>query len=739
MGILKTGMNHGKTGYRLLNIYILVFLVPLVIFSSIYSMHISRLTDTQYRSIYTQNLKATKSKIQNWITDIRYVLTQLSMDQKVTSIYYIKENYETLVVHYPYEVSKAIEEIRNTILLKKNITSAAVFFPISNTVIDNTRSYYAINYSESHFKSSSFINKWYVAAENFTFFDILYDGMVNYGNKSNNSFVFYRTIPIDTSNPAGLVAVFCRTDILEQYMNHLPDNVSAAFIINDKNVIIAKTANMSEDIILFPYDKYTSVLLEDKGYTSYSEKMDFLPWKIVLIVRNNTTSIQAIIDRIWLIFLFASIVGFAIVFFIYRFNTKNTKLIFGYTEINNSSINLGSFKEIHSKIIDKIQTIRKYEKKIADLSIATAPILKRSLSQQVTGLLLPLNGKSIIRNELFGDIMKNNTYLVLIRQINTGKDEKYSPNTIGLLEQKLFAYTACYDINGNMLFHVENESDVAQYAVELSSLLKVLAQQTGYAFYSGMAGPFAASFDSLKAYNITLKHLSHSILHGLDMTFEIIDKSIFHTLAPDIEMDIEKSIIGGDLNKLETVLEKVKNGLHGENPLSLSFFEEFRYLLLQIIGKNNNDYFEDLKLKINLSNTLDVIFEIAKEMCKRIIHLSQDIQKNRTAFKDNVLDFIADNLMNENLSLKLVADKFGISMSFVTKIVEEHTGTGFLQYVKHKKIEYAKDLLADPCISVKEIASNCGYIDSSAFITDFKRHEGITPGEFKKLQKLQRK
>jgi AraC family transcriptional regulator len=52
--------------------------------------------------------------------------------------------------------------------------------------------------------------------------------------------------------------------------------------------------------------------------------------------------------------------------------------------------------------------------------------------------------------------------------------------------------------------------------------------------------------------------------------------------------------------------------------------------------------------------------------------------------------------------------------------------------VLQQRVEYAKELLAHSKLSLIEIAHKCGFPDQSQFTTTFRRHLGVTPGQYKR-------
>lgn len=54
-----------------------------------------------------------------------------------------------------------------------------------------------------------------------------------------------------------------------------------------------------------------------------------------------------------------------------------------------------------------------------------------------------------------------------------------------------------------------------------------------------------------------------------------------------------------------------------------------------------------------------------------------------------------------------------------------------MAYVTLYRLKYAQELLANSSLSVNEIASQCGFGDSSYFIKVFRKHFNQTPSEYR--------
>lgn len=97
-----------------------------------------------------------------------------------------------------------------------------------------------------------------------------------------------------------------------------------------------------------------------------------------------------------------------------------------------------------------------------------------------------------------------------------------------------------------------------------------------------------------------------------------------------------------------------------------------------------------------------------------------------------ILDFI-DARYTEDLILADVAKNFKMSLGYLSSLIKKTTGTLYSEYITTKRIQLAKELLADSTLSVQDVVQRVGYKDYFHFNKLFKKHVGLTPSKFRKL------
>jgi AraC-like DNA-binding protein len=89
-----------------------------------------------------------------------------------------------------------------------------------------------------------------------------------------------------------------------------------------------------------------------------------------------------------------------------------------------------------------------------------------------------------------------------------------------------------------------------------------------------------------------------------------------------------------------------------------------------------------------------------------------------------------------DLKLNEVADQLGVSVHFLSQLLNEKFNRTFLDYVNYFRVEALKASLADPNkahLTLLSLAMDAGFNSKSAYNNTFKRFTGKTPTEYKKL------
>lgn len=213
------------------------------------------------------------------------------------------------------------------------------------------------------------------------------------------------------------------------------------------------------------------------------------------------------------------------------------------------------------------------------------------------------------------------------------------------------------------------------------------------------------------------------------MGAQIIDKYSPDILFTDIRMP--------DMDGLEMV-KKIKENHPGIQITVITGFRDFEYAQKAIhLGV----------CRFLLKPTkMDELKEALSAMVANLNALSGDTQKDddddKTQIKEpsgesgssfivsNALKYIEEHY-SEKLTLIEVAEKTYVSQWHLSKLLKKHTNQNFCDILNQARIKKAKELLDEPSLKIHEISEIVGFSDVTHFSKIFKKHEGVSPNEFR--------
>lgn len=112
----------------------------------------------------------------------------------------------------------------------------------------------------------------------------------------------------------------------------------------------------------------------------------------------------------------------------------------------------------------------------------------------------------------------------------------------------------------------------------------------------------------------------------------------------------------------------------------------------------------------------------------------KNINEKNSGFKnlDPIKKYI-DMHYNEKITLDMLAENFFINKFYLTRLFKKQYGMSVVNYITYIRITHAKQLLKFTDLSVEYVGEECGFNDSNYFARTFKKVEGVTPAQFRKM------
>lgn len=159
-------------------------------------------------------------------------------------------------------------------------------------------------------------------------------------------------------------------------------------------------------------------------------------------------------------------------------------------------------------------------------------------------------------------------------------------------------------------------------------------------------------------------------------------------------------------------------------------------VLLKAIQQSKRDGFLPEKLDLPHILTFDDMTSLAIQTNEIIDILANariiEEKPVGSSISEKARDIIEKDFTNPMLGLYSIAEKLGISNSYLSTTYKATFGIGVAQYINQLRIDLAKELISSTDMTVKDVALAIGFSSDISFIRVFKRHESQTPGTLRK-------
>ena len=140
---------------------------------------------------------------------------------------------------------------------------------------------------------------------------------------------------------------------------------------------------------------------------------------------------------------------------------------------------------------------------------------------------------------------------------------------------------------------------------------------------------------------------------------------------------------------------------------------------------SSSDYIRDMRINGKLNDLLTLLMESSW-------HRGNSSNAPKKMDISLVKSFL-DEHYKEKLSLESVASHFFIDKHYLARLFKEQYGMTLVTYLQQVRITHAKRMLRFTDKSIEEIGLECGIGDLNYFSRVFKKLEGVSPSEFRRV------
>ncbi len=179
-------------------------------------------------------------------------------------------------------------------------------------------------------------------------------------------------------------------------------------------------------------------------------------------------------------------------------------------------------------------------------------------------------------------------------------------------------------------------------------------------------------------------------------------------------------------SNMESIYEKyLESG--GTPAFKISNMEAFLQLWEHIFYHASSDA-QSAEMEI-YSSLVSLITGLIGE-CENINTVSYSAHSDHSL--QNIKNYL-DTHYTEKITLDFLSGKFFINKFYLTRIFREKFGISINSYLMQLRITHAKRLLRFTDLSIDKISHECGMNDANYFSRVFKKVEGTTPGQFRRM------
>ena len=136
-------------------------------------------------------------------------------------------------------------------------------------------------------------------------------------------------------------------------------------------------------------------------------------------------------------------------------------------------------------------------------------------------------------------------------------------------------------------------------------------------------------------------------------------------------------------------------------------------------------------------HTVQEVQKLHDEMVLDYAEKMQKIRRSDTTSKHiNLCKEYIYSHIKERITIEELADKLGVSASYLSRLFKKETGDSVSAYIRGQKIEMAKNLLRYSEYTLIEIANHLSFSSQSHFIQQFRELVGMTPKKYRDLNQM---
>jgi len=156
----------------------------------------------------------------------------------------------------------------------------------------------------------------------------------------------------------------------------------------------------------------------------------------------------------------------------------------------------------------------------------------------------------------------------------------------------------------------------------------------------------------------------------------------------------------------------------------------------------NSLRFDTVQILESMTRSFESLSDEKNQKCTALFfylyyQLIETVSNNDSPHVKQIKQYIASHL-TENISLADVAEHVHLAPNYCCTIFSQHTGQSLVQFITAQRISLAKRYMVTSDRTLSEISEACGFEDYNYFSRIFKKYEGMSASQYRKLSSQHR-
>jgi two-component system response regulator YesN len=190
------------------------------------------------------------------------------------------------------------------------------------------------------------------------------------------------------------------------------------------------------------------------------------------------------------------------------------------------------------------------------------------------------------------------------------------------------------------------------------------------------------------------------------------------------------SILAMNINVQQSSPELIQNLFKALAGTAIRTIYDIEATTEEIFDGPGFDLYSEIDKCKTINEKRHCILEAFTTICRYIQQRNEN--QYEQLFK-KIKDYV-ENFYHQELSLPQLGEALKMSPTYLSSKFREITGMKFVDFVNLRRIEQAKRYLMESDDAVNSISEKVGFVNANTFIKVFKKHEGITPGQYRTIK-----